>query len=161
MRFPRKAALAGLLSVAAISAHSQDISAEFSRCSATQNDKQRLACYDAIRDRAAAGAKTSQDKNGSQQVALADLKTDIKDLVGKRVSTKGNIQAVGGEKMVLLKSDMMDMTPVTMNGENLPRDDRKKLLNDCQHSVCKGSVTGRIRKGPLGPELVAETVVWQ
>lgn len=142
--------------------HAADESVAFGNCAVIQNDKQRLACYDAIRDRSIAAYKASLKSGAStQQMALADLKTDIKGLSGKRVTTAGKVQVVGGLEMVFLKTDEFDMAPVTMRADGLPREDRKKLLNGCQMVLCTATVVGTVRRTPIGFELNAESVAWR
>lgn len=156
-----------LILVAAIGAppllsHAADESAAFGRCAVIQNDKQRLACYDAIRDRSIAEYRASlKPGTSTPQMALADLKTDIRELNGKRVTTAGKIQVVGGLEMVFLKTDEFDMAPVTMRADGLPREDRKKLLNGCQMVLCSATVVGTVRRTPIGFELNAESVAWR
>jgi len=155
--------LAGCLAlIVAHSVHAEDVTAAFSRCAITKDDRQRLSCYDAIRDRL-----VEQNKPGKQQGAqyahinLADLKADIRQLVGKKVETVGKLQVMGGLEMVMLKTDDFDMAPVFVSAEGLPREDRKKLLNGCQMVLCKGSISGTIKKTAIGNQLIAEQVAWQ
>jgi hypothetical protein len=96
-----------------------------------------------------------------QSVSLADLKVDIQDMKGKKVQTKGEIQVMGSLDGVMLKTDPMDMAPIWLNANKLPRDDKKKLLNGCQVVTCTATVSGTIGQGAFGAALVAESVVWK
>lgn len=157
----RRLAIGAALAALAGSAMAEDMSQDFARCGVVREDRQRLTCYDSIRDRALAAYKASNSKGASRrQIALADLKTDMRDLVGTKVTTGGKLQVVGGLEIVFLKTDEMDMAPVTMKADGLPREDRKKLLNGCQVVLCKAVVTGTVRKSFTGQELVAESVSW-
>jgi hypothetical protein len=53
-------------------------------------------------------------------------------------------------------------TAFIMQGDNLPRDDRKVLLSGC-HSIpadCIGDVTGIAGEGLLGPTLENPSINW-
>lgn len=140
--------------------HAQDIAPAFTKCAATVNDQVRLACYDKIRDQLPRSAAP-----GSSQVArydsiqLADLKVDIKGMMGKKVAVAASIQSMGETSM--LKSDPMDMTPIWADTEKLPREDRKKLANGCQMLLCSGRFYGTLSKGVFGPSLVVDRVEWK
>lgn len=139
----------------------EDISDAFIKCATTKDDRQRLACYDRIRDQIVEQYKSNAQQSQYSRINLADLKTDLRQLLGRKVETSGKIQVMGGLEMIMLKTDELDMAPVMMQADGLPRDDRKKLLNSCQVVLCKASVSGTIRKGSMGNQLVAEKVLWQ
>ena len=92
-------------------------------------------------------------------VQLDDLKVDIKTMVGKRIVTKGGAQSLA--TMNYLKDSPIDMNPVMMNIDSLPREDRKRLANGCQMVLCSGIFYGTIRKGDLGLELNVDKVTWK
>lgn len=60
----------------------------------------------------------------------------------------------------MLKSDLMDMSPILAETEKLPREDRKKLVNGCQMMMCSGTFYGSIKNLPLGIGMSVERVVW-
>lgn len=90
---------------------------------------------------------------------MSDLKVDIKDMMGKRVTVRASVQTMGDISM--LKSDPVDMTPVWATTDKLPREDRKKLANGCQLLLCNGLFSGVIHKGVFGPALAVEKVEWK
>lgn len=154
-------AVAIVLASFCVNVSAEDVTDAFIKCATTKDDRQRLSCYDSIGAKFAKQYQQSQSNKGSYSpIQLADLKTDLKQLIGKKVSTTGKLQVMGGLEMVFLKTDELDMAPVSVTGEALPRDDRKKLLNGCQVVLCKANVSGTVKKGPLGPQLVAEQVTW-
>jgi hypothetical protein len=92
-------------------------------------------------------------------VQLDDLKVDLKQMVGKRVSTRALIQSMGEVQM--LKSDPIDMTPIWAVTGDLPREDRKKLVSGCQMIECGGTFYGTVRNTPFGLGLHVERVEWR
>jgi len=153
-----------LLTAFAISAEAiaQDATSVFMKCGTHKNEKERLLCYDATRDKVTELNNTA--KTGQPQyihIGLDDLKTDIKKLSGKKVETTGKLKVFVDLKMIYLSTDEFDMTPVMMYGENLPRDDRKKLLTSCQMISCKATVSGTIKPGMAGHQIFADRVIWQ
>lgn len=92
-------------------------------------------------------------------IQLQDLKVDIKSMTGKHIVTKGGAQSFGDT--TLLKDSAIDMNPIQMSVDSLPREDRKKLANGCQMILCSGVFYGTINKGALGPELKLEKVTWK
>ena len=146
--------------LASTSSIAEDVTNAFIKCAITKGDKARLACYDKIRDEivAANSPKPSQVKDPYAAITLADLKTDIKTLKGKKFAVKAAVQTMG--EMSMLKSDPMDMSPIFAATESLPREDRKKLLNGCQIVICSGVFYGTVKALPLGIGLALERVVW-
>lgn len=140
----------------------EDMSNDFAKCAVTKDDRQRLACYDGIRDRIMQQYKNDQTTKAKYPpIALADLKADIRGMSGKKVETVGKVQVMGGLEMVMLKTDEFDMAPVFVSAESLPRDDRKKMLNGCQMALCKARVRGTVKRSPMGDQIVAEEITWQ
>lgn len=148
------------VSSVAFGACAEDVTAAFSKCATTKDDRARLACYDKIRDDIVkANSAASASANGYQSMSLVDLKVDLKKLVSKKVSTYALVQIIG--EMAMLKSDEMDMAPVFADTEKLPRDDRKKLANGCQMILCKGLFYGTVKQLPLGIGLSVDRVDWK
>lgn len=143
------------------SAHALDATEMFSKCAVMKDDKQRLACYDNIRDAAVKEYQTAQQPlKGYAWMKFSDLKVDIKELNGKKVSIGALAQTMGDQ--LLIKSDELDMNPVFATYDKLPREDRKKLANGCQVILCKGVFYGTVRQLPLGvPGLVLDQVEWR
>lgn len=117
-----------------------------------------LLAFTALLFSASGNAADQSYKN----IPLPDLKADIGTLVGKKVETTGKLQTVGNLDMVLLKTDEFDMAPIMVDGNRLPREDRKKLLNGCQMILCVATIVGTVKKTPyLGLQIIAETVTWR
>jgi hypothetical protein len=160
----KKIRLTGVLLFVALTAcstsHAEDVTNTFIKCATTKDDKARLACYDKIRDDIVSANRPNQPsaKDTYQPIALTDLKVDIKTLKGKKITTSGYVQVMG--EMAMLKSDPMDMAPIFIETDGLPRDDRKKLANGCQVVVCGVTFFGVVKALPLGVGIVASKVVW-
>ena len=91
-------------------------------------------------------------------LALVDLKTDIKSLVDRKVVVRSKVQLVGD--MAMLKNDEMDMTPVWLFFDRVPREERRKLF-ECA-LLCDIQVMGVIGKGPLNQDgLWAESITFK
>lgn len=150
-----------LFAVTLPSVYAEDVTDAFIKCATTKQDRQRLACYDQIGQEMAKKYKTpslSNKNNGYASMSLLDLKTDIKSLSGKKVNVVGSMHMVGD--MVFLQSDMMDMSPVMVNIAHLPREDRKRIIKGCI-ALCDAQINGKVKEGPLGPELAAEQIIWK
>lgn len=144
----------------ATAAVADDITSAFSKCAVTKDDRLRLACYDKIRDDVVkANSGTQAPSGGYLDIQLIDLKVDLKKLTGKKVSVSALVQVMGD--MAFLKSDDLDMSPVGIDTENLPRDDRKKLASGCQMVLCKGQFFGTVKQLPLGLGVSVDRVAWK
>lgn len=137
----------------AVCAGAVDVTAESARCASIQDDGQRLACYDALHQPMAQDGAPGEMAPEYARMELLDLKTDIRSLRGAKVQAEGVVQMMG--EMVLLKDSMMDMTPIMVKIERLPREQRRQLLRDCS-TLCNGEFYGAVGVGPLGPELIAD-----
>jgi|688.fasta_scaffold1528260_1 hypothetical protein len=79
-------------------------------------------------------------------------------MLGKKVSVSALTQTVG--QLFMLKSDLMDMTPIVFDIDTLPREDRKKLVNSCQIVPCRAVFFGTIKNFKMGIGLRVEKVIW-
>lgn len=142
-------------------AHCETLYEAVANCKGIKNEHDRLVCYENIGARVtpptAATAKNTSSTAYSS-MSLLDLKADIKSLVGKKVAVSGSLQMVG--ELAMLSSGPMDMTPVMVNIDKLPRDDRKQALKGCL-TYCGVQINGTVKNGPLGQQLNAEQVVWK
>lgn len=140
-------------------AESADITKLLERCWAVDADDSRLVCYDNIRDYI---IKVNQSQKNKPKVTykpidLLDLKTDIKTMYGKKVLVKGYVKMVGDFAQIQISS--WDMSPLMLNISRLPREDRKRLIQGC--SMCpEANVSGIVRVGTYGDEILAEQISW-
>lgn len=141
-------------------ANAEDVTDAFGKCAITENDQRRLACYDKIRDEIVKNntpSKTATSKYPN--IDMADLKVDIEKLNGRRFSVAGYVQSFAGSNF--LKSDSMDANPIILDVDGLPRDDRKKLINECQRETCLGVFYGVVKKSDFMTVFKLEKVDWK
>lgn len=93
-----------------------------------------------------------------QDIDLTDLKLDKETLVGRRVRVSGLYQQMGDQGIIA--SELGDMTPIWLDISNVPRDQRKDLL-DCPNRQCTFTFEGVVTRFPLGIEVVAYTAAKQ
>ena len=157
----KKISLLVVMALLSPSIYAEDISQKFADCAIVKLDTTRLKCYDKIRDDAVKSHVAEQNKPKVlyQPIDLLDLKTDIKSLTGKKVSVTGEVQMMGD--LAFIKTEAMDMTPITLNINKLPREDRKQLLKSCTALCNNATVNGTVKHGGLGDELVAEQIMWK
>lgn len=142
---------------ACASAIAEDYTEAFSKCAVTDDDKQRLACYDKIRDDI---VKNEQQKPNSQypNIDINDLKVDLGNLNGKKFSVAAYVQSFAG--VYFIKSNSMDMNPITADMDKLPREDRKKLISECQTKLCLGVFYGAVSNRDYQTKFVVSKVEW-
>lgn len=151
-----------LLVILAISpfVKAEDITEAFGKCAVTDDNQQRLACYDKIRDEIVkANQPSSKSSSKYPNIDLADLKVDIDKLNGKRFSVAAFVQSFAGQNY--LKANSMDANPVILDVSKLPRDDRKKLITECQSTLCLGVFYGVVNKSPYMTVFILEKVEWK
>lgn len=157
----KKTLLMALIIVcAAAHAETQDYTKQYSKCATTKDDRQRLACFDALT--ASMVKENSQPpapKTAYQPMSLLDLKTDIKSLTGKKITSTGYVQMMG--EMAFLKGELMDMTPVTISIEKLPRDDRKRAIQGCITTLCGATISGTVKTDGFTSRVDVDQIVWQ
>lgn len=90
-----------------------------------------------------------------QPMSLDDLRLDRAKLMGRKVNVTGYYQAVGDTAM--LSNGMGDMSPIFVVTRDLPRDQRKQLL-ECPPGDCHIMVWGRVGHNFLGYALDAQRV---
>lgn len=121
-------------------------------------DKRVVTVPDAPRSVAQGNSPEPSSESPYPRISMEDLKTDIKEMLGKKVSVSALAQTVG--QLFLLKSDLMDMTPIVFDIDTLPREDRKKLVNSCQIVPCRAVFFGTIKSLNMGIGLRVEKVIW-
>jgi hypothetical protein len=107
---------------------------EISVCRSLKDKDQRLACFDrTTAPRPAADGET---------IGITDFLLDAKELSGKKVVVEGVLQAFAG--MTFLKKDLVGADFATVQVDNLPRTQRKAILEKCDQG-CNATVDGIAR----------------
>ncbi|MGV0909936.1 hypothetical protein [Martelella sp. FOR1707] len=88
-------------------------------------------------------------------MSLIDYNLDKAELVGHKVSLTGDL-AIFGE-FAMLRVGMFDTTPISVEIENLPRADRKFILENCSPR-CKLTVNGTVKDNMFDQILSAESI---
>lgn len=91
----------------------------------------------------------------TDEIGLTDLKLDIGKMRNRRVVVQGTISIIGD--MAMLGNGGFDMTPVPIQLEKLPRDQRKALLEDCT-TQCQVTVTGKVGQVLFQDGVIAESL---
>jgi len=92
-----------------------------------------------------------------QRMDLGDLKIDIESLMGKKIQVKAIGQLFG--EMFFIKKDMMDMSPITVDIKNLPREQKKYVIQNCGTGA-EITVYGTVSKVMFQNGLIAEKIEW-
>ena len=92
-----------------------------------------------------------------QRMDLDDLKIDIESLMGKKIQVKAIGQLFG--EMFFIKKDMMDMSPITVDIKNLPREQKKYVIQNCGTGA-EITVYGTVSKVMFQNGLIAEKIEW-
>ncbi|EIC82057.1 hypothetical protein [Serratia sp. M24T3] len=140
-------------------AEAEDFTESFSKCVVMDNDQQRLACYDKIRDDIVKSeSETKKSTSEYPAIDINDLKVDFEKLNGHKFSVAAYVQSFAGT--YFLKSGTMDMNPISANMDNLPREDRKKLISGCQTTLCLGVFYGVVNKDDYETKFIVKKVQW-
>ena len=99
--------------------------------------------------------KTSNNSEGFQEMDLDDLKIDIKILANQKVKISAIGQYFGDTFMI--KKEMMDMSPIIVSIEAIPREQRKAIVKSCGTGA-PVIVFGRIGKVNFQDGIIADKV---
>ncbi|OQB44651.1 MAG: Bacterial SH3 domain protein [bacterium ADurb.Bin157] len=88
---------------------------------------------------------------------IDDLKLDIASLSGKKVKVAALGQYFG--QMFLLKKDMMDMSPIFVEIKNIPREQMKYIIQNC-NTGAEVIVSGIVGEVSFQQGIIAEKVEW-
>ena len=91
-------------------------------------------------------------ENTYQRMSLTDLKLDLSDLVGQKIEVEAKVMSVGGMIMISDPAQPFDTNPVTGSADNLSRDDRRFILENCDMG-CTVRIRGAVVKTMLGEEI--------
>ena len=96
-------------------------------------------------------------------VAILDLKVDLKDLVGKfvRVNASGSYT---GEHLILSDpNSTFDTNGVSAKLDKLPRETRKWIVANCSDDPCAITIEGEVKKdiGILAPGIAASNAIYK
>jgi len=86
-----------------------------------------------------------------------NLKLDIASLSGKKVKVAALGQYFG--QMFLLKKDMMDMSPIFVEIKNIPREQMKYIIQNC-NTGAEVIVSGIVGEVTFQQGIIAEKVEW-
>ncbi|OQB47423.1 MAG: hypothetical protein BWY02_02135 [bacterium ADurb.Bin157] len=92
-----------------------------------------------------------------QSMDLIDLKIDIASLMGKKVKVKALGQLCGD--MFLIKKDMMDVSPIIVETKDLPREQRKYIIQNCNLGA-PVIIYGTVGTVMFQNGLIAEKIEW-
>lgn len=95
-------------------------------------------------------------KTPTNSIDLIDLKLDIDKMSGKAVTVHGTISILGD--FAMLGEGGFDSTPIPVEIGKLSRDDRKKILQNCEMQ-CGVTITGKVGSVMLQKGIVAQSVV--
>ncbi len=95
-------------------------------------------------------------KSRYQEISLIDLKLDISKMTGKEIETEATVQIVG--EFAMLHSGMMDANPVFLDYKKVPRDQRKKILEQCSLG-CPARIQGRVGSVMFQNGIIADAVL--
>ncbi|TRB00471.1 MULTISPECIES: hypothetical protein [Rhizobium/Agrobacterium group] len=91
-----------------------------------------------------------------QEVTLIDLKLDISKMSGKSIETEATVQIVGDFGM--LHAGMMDANPLFLDYKKIPREQRKKLLEQCSLG-CSARIQGKVGSVMFQNGIIADAVL--
>ena len=91
---------------------------------------------------------------------LDDLRLDASELDGKPVRVRGVGQYV--MDTLTLRKSTTDMSPVFIDLKNLPREQRKEIINRCSNIMegCRLTVYGTVKAPRRMKSIVAEQIMW-
>lgn len=94
-------------------------------------------------------------------ISTDDFRLDYSSLKGKKVLVEGEVLYM--MNIFTLKKNNMDLSPILIDVSNLPRDEQKKILQECATltSVCKGVVYGIAGKVMYQNGIIAEGIQWK
>jgi hypothetical protein len=113
---------------------------DLSKCSMIEKPLARLDCYDAL---AKPGAPSPY-----RSMSLDDFQLDRDTLKGAKVQLSGLLRQVG--ELAMLSKGLVDANPVFIEIKNLPREERKAILDRCGMAGCevvaRGTSTRSLRE---------------
>jgi hypothetical protein len=121
---------------------------DLSKCSMIDSPAARLECYDGLAKQEASGPYRS--------MRLDDFQLDRDALKGVKVQLSGLLRQMG--EMAWLTKSLVDPTPVYIEVKNLPREQRKAILDRCGMTGCEVVAKGHVDKVFVGIGLVLEDV---
>jgi len=93
----------------------------------------------------------------ANDIDIVDLKIDIDDMEGQNISVFGSVHTAGGMSTLSDASLSFDMNPIFVDTDNLPREDKRFLLTECELG-CDVTVHGRVAVIMFAPGIVATAI---
>lgn len=124
-------------------------------CRSIADGGERLSCYDKLVDSAQQAPRPTAGR-GHQAKSLTDVKLDQDSLRGRPVEVSGNLVVMG--QMAMLRSDAMDTSPLLVDFDAVPREQRRAMLERCGMLGCAATIRGKVERVMAQPGIVAETL---
>ena len=105
-----------------------------------------------------ASFNSSSQEPEYQSMSITDLKLDLSELVGQKVEVEAELMSVSGMIMLTDNTQPFDTNPITGASDNLPRDDRRYILEHCDMG-CTVRIRGAVVKTMLGEEIELHELV--
>ena len=96
-------------------------------------------------------------------VAILDLKVDLKDLVGKLVRVNASGSYTGEHLILSDPNSTFDTNGVFAKLDKLPRETRKWIVANCSDDPCAITIEGEVKKdiGILAPGIAASNAIYK
>ena len=121
-------------------ARAYPVPGDLSRCRAVKDRSARLDCYDDLA--AAAASPRPQELGYYRPMALAEFKADRQGLDGYPLELVGYLNI--GQRVALLHAAPGDLSPVPVDLDGIPREQRVRLYERCA-TGCNVQVRGTAR----------------
>ena len=99
---------------------------------------------------------TANTTNSSSVMDFTDFQLDFNTLIGKSVSVKGYLIAMGDMGYIYQKRGSMN--GISVEFKNLSRSDRKHILKNCSSGGCNMTITGIAEENYGVKKLVAKSI---
>ena len=100
---------------------------------------------------------TQAESEDYKNIDYIDLKLDINSLVGQKIKTRAVAQLVAD--MFMIKQEIVDMSALFVNIDNISREERKYILTSCA-TGCNVTVFGRVGEVMFERGVIAEKIEW-
>ena len=121
---------------------------DLSKCGMIEKPLARLDCYDAL---AKPGVPSPY-----RSMSLDDFQLDRDTLIGTKLQLSGLLRQMG--ELAMLSKGLVDLSPVFIEIKNLPREQRKAILDRCGVTGCEVVARRHVDKVFTGIGLVLEDV---
>ena len=95
-----------------------------------------------------------------KMVSVEDLQLDFDTMDGQKIEVVGDLSLLGDFATLTRPGEDFDTNGVSVAVDDLPRETRRYLMQNCDLEDCRVTIRGEVKTGIFGGEIIPESLTY-